>query len=76
MARRTFSITDKEVLNYIDGMDDGLKSRYVVDLIKKDMGKEKVYVTKDEVLEMIKGIKVIDDDSEVRDSLRGLLSGL
>ena len=79
MARRTFSIVDTKVLEFIDGMESGIRSKYVVDLIKKDMGKSSVYVTRDEVIEMIKGIKIdkeSSEDREVKNSLLGLLSGL
>jgi hypothetical protein len=75
MARRTFSIVDKDVLEFIDSMDDGTKSRYVVDLIRKDMKKgSKEYVTREEVMEMIKGLKVDSEDTEVKNSLMGTLN--
>jgi hypothetical protein len=53
MIRKTFSFTDKEVLEYLGKMDKGEVSRYVSRLIREDMKKERV-LTRDDVIKLIK----------------------
>jgi hypothetical protein len=80
MARRTFSITDIDVLKYLDAMESGVRSRYIVNLIKKDMEGSKIqYVTREELMEILESYSPakensINDDSFVEKSIIGVIN--
>lgn len=86
MVRKTFSFTDKEVLEWIAGMRKGEVSGYIQELIKEDMKKEKGKngVDRNEVIKILQeyfknNAKIGNEvnsqgiDDKVKNSMKGLI---
>lgn len=75
MVRKTFSFTNQEVINHLNKMDKGTVSKYLESLVLKDIKNKVEYVTKDEVIKLIKeyGSKIEKVDNEVKNKAISLI---
>lgn len=82
MARKTISISDGEVLKYLNDMSRGVRSKYIVDLIRKDMKGVRGAITEEDVIKLILqygGDKVAKEkmnggDERIKNSIKSMIN--